>query len=378
MQPLKVLHLITDSAGISGAERVLLGLAERADRSRWSLTLGTVRAPGPLTRALEATGWPTFALGVEHWSQVPAGALRLVGLVQALAPDVIHTHLSASAAIGAFAARATGTPLVQTRHYTDQVSRNHSGGRLALDRWAARRCRGIAAVSEAGARHLVEVEGVPRERVEVIDNGADWDRLSAIDPAGAREHLRELGVGDGPLVGCAASFHPVKGHRHLVAAFARVHARCPAARLVLLGSNIVGGREEQAVREQVAGLGLAAQVHFLGHRGDASDLMPGFAVYAQPSLEEGFGLAVVEAMSSRRPVVVSDVGGMRLTVEHEVSGLRVPVADPEALGAAILRLLDDPALAARLGAAGSARARERYSLRRVLDDYDRFSRRVLA
>jgi glycosyltransferase involved in cell wall biosynthesis len=105
--------------------------------------------------------------------------------------------------------------------------------------------------------------------------------------------------------------------------------------------------------------------------------MAGLDVYVQPSVEEGFGLALVEAMAMRLPVVATAVGGMLATVEPDRSGLRVPPADPAALADAIVALLEDPARAAALGKEASERVRANYSITRMMTEYDRVYRAAL-
>jgi len=265
--------------------------------------------------------------------------------------------------------------LVQTRHYSDYIARFRKR-RAPIDAWAARRCERIIAVSDAAKAQLVDHEGVEDARVTVVENGVDWERLSAFDYAEGRRALEALGVPPGVAIGCAAMFNIRKGHTYLLQAMARVHARHPEAHLVLLGH---GSESEQAeIRGQAKRLGIAERVHLLGHRADAHSLMAGLDIYVQPSVEEGFGLAVIEAMAMRRPVVATAVGGMLQTVEPDRTGLRVAPADAVALADALLTLIDDPARRATLGSQASERVRERYSLQRMLGEYDDVYRASLA
>ena len=372
MRPLRILHLTTDGSTVAGAERVLLALGSAADRARWSLGFATVGPAGTVNELLAATGWPADSLGYRHATDGPAAVVRLARLVLAHRTDVLHAHLPRAVAFGALVAPVLGVPLVQTRHYSDYLHRFGTPAQRRVDRWAAARCAGIAGVSEAAREHLVQVERIPAVRVVVIENGVDWAGLSRIDPGPGRATLAALGVPAGPLVCCAASLHPRKGLHHLVDAFAPVVARVPAARLVLLGS----GGERDALRERIRGRGLDDHVRLLGQRVDAHALIAACDVYVQPSVEEGFGLAVLEAMAMRRPVVVSDVGGMQITVENGVSGVRVPPGNPGRLAEALAGLLLDRAEAARLGGAASARVRDHYSVERQVAAYDRWYRSI--
>ncbi len=371
---LRVLHLTTAGTGIAGAEQLLVGIAQRADRTRWDLGFCTVQVRGNMHDALAREGWPVSSLDVTGVSSVPTALVRFTKLLASFRPDILHTHLSHASLLGALAATVDRRlPLVQTRHYIGYVERFRRR-RAGADRWAARHCDRVIAVSEGARAQLVDNEGVAPERALVIENGVDCERLEAYDPAEGRKRLAALGVPPGLVIGCAGSFNAQKGHTYLLQAMARVLQELPTARLVLLGM----GRDEAATRAEVEQRGLSERVHFLGHREDAHSLMAAFDIYVQPSVEEGFGLAVIEAMAMRRPVIVSAVGGMLETVEPGRSGLRVPPADVAALEEAILLLARDPDRASTLGANAAQRVRELYSLERMLSRYDDVYRDALS
>jgi glycosyltransferase involved in cell wall biosynthesis len=364
--PLRVLHLTTAGDVLAGAEQLLVGIARTADRARWDLAFGTLTPRDKLHHAIAEHGWPVHALDINGLASVPAGLVRLRALLSEFRPDILHAHLFHGTLLAALAATLDRRlTLVQTRHYSDYIVRFRKR-RARVDAWAARRCNRVIAVSEIARAQLVESEGVSSARVVVVDNGVDWEHLAALEHAEGRRRLEALGIRPGVIIGCTARFDIQKGHTHLLQAFLRVRARQPEAGLVLLGQ----GPEEEKIRAEAERLGISDRVHFLGHRADAHSLMAGLDVYVQPSIEEGFGLAVIEAMAMRRPVVVSAVGGMLQTVEPDRTGLRVEPADPSALAAAILALVEDPPRAATLGRNASERVRARYSLQRMLAAYD--------
>jgi glycosyltransferase involved in cell wall biosynthesis len=126
----------------------------------------------------------------------------------------------------------------------------------------------------------------------------------------------------------------------------------PEAEFVLVGDGELRARLEAQADENV---------RLTGARDDVPELLASFDVYAQPSLYEGLCVAVLEAQAAGVPVIATPVGGMRDTVVHEETGLVVPVGDPQALAAALRRLLDDKPFAARLAAEAGRRLRERYT-----------------
>jgi glycosyltransferase involved in cell wall biosynthesis len=234
-----------------------------------------------------------------------------------------------------------------------------------LDNATARLCARLVAVSH-DTKRAYERQGYP-QRIEVVHNGVD------APPAHANGSLRaELGIPEGaPLVGEVARLCDVKGQRELIAALAQV----PDARLVLVGEDLEqGGAFRAGLERDAERAGVRDRVVFAGYRPDARALLGELDVFALPSWTEGLPLGVLEAMASARPVVATPVGGTPELVTDGETGLLVPPRDPDALAAALRRLLADADLRRRLGEAGERRAREEFSLdamcSRVLAIYD--------
>jgi glycosyltransferase involved in cell wall biosynthesis len=162
-----------------------------------------------------------------------------------------------------------------------------------------------------------------------------------------------------------ARFHPVKDHATLINAFATVARTRSDVDLMLAGD----GELRENLERQVETLGLAGRVRFLGVRRDVPDVLMASDVFTLSSLSEASSLTLLEAMASGLPVVVTDVGGNPELVRRGVDGLLVPRRDPVALGAALLRLLNDPALSASMGRAASARVAEEFDLGKTIDRY---------
>ena len=177
-----------------------------------------------------------------------------------------------------------------------------------------------------------------------MSDHTDW-------PPATRERRRAaralIGVGDDtPLIGTVGNLTRLKDHASLLRAVAVLPLH-PAAEVVLVGF----GEQQRNLEDLAAALGLTERVHLLGSRMDVNRLMPGFDVYVQPSLSEGFGLAVLEAMATGIPVVASAVGGLA-SLLADGAGLPVPPGDADAIATAISQVLDDADLAKRMIAAG--------------------------
>jgi glycosyltransferase involved in cell wall biosynthesis len=186
----------------------------------------------------------------------------------------------------------------------------------------------------------------------VIHSGVDLHRFSK----GAKQRAKkrkELGISPySLLVGYVGWLIPIKGVTYLVSAMAKVAEKYPKSLLVLVGKGDDKGEEEIKLKEQAERAGLEDKVHFLGWRSDVDEIMGCFDIFVLPSLNEGMGRVLVEAMAAGLPIVASRVGGIPDLVKHGKNGLLVPPADASALENDISVLLEDKEKRKRMGEAG--------------------------
>ncbi|GHC40685.1 glycosyltransferase family 4 protein [Streptomyces flavofungini] len=281
--------------------------------------------------------------------------------------DVVHDNQT----LGYGLLGDLGAPLVTTVHHPITVDR-----RLELDaapdwkrrasvrRWyaftrmqkrVARRLPSILTVSGTSRQEIVDHLGVRRDRVNVVHIGADTTLFSP-DPA-----VPEV---PGRIVTTSSADVPLKGLIHLVEALAKVRTENPAAHLVVVGKRAEDGPVAQAIEKY----GLQGAVEFVKGITDEElvDLVRSAQIACVPSLYEGFSLPAAEAMATGTPLLATTGGAI-----PEVAGrdgdtcLAVPPGDAGALAAGLTRLLGDPALRARLGAAGRARVLDRFTWARA-------------
>lgn len=298
------------------------------------------------------------------------GWLRVVPLARAAAPRlraadlVVAPNVGAGGLIGRWGRARHGVPYVCFAYAYEFLK--FSGNPLlgALLRGVYRDARLTVAISAYSRRKLTEFTG-PGPAVETIHPGAPEATVHAPERAAALRARMDLD--DAPVVLAVGRFIPRKGHLTLLKAFARVLDRHPGAHLVMVGR----GPLREACIEKARALGIEGHVHCPGFLDDP-DLAALYAtctLFALPTGEgaggqvEGFGLVFSEAHAHGKPVVAGRSGGTPDAVLHERTGLVVPAADPDATADAMNRLLDDPALAARLGAAGKARVEEELNWR---------------
>jgi glycosyltransferase involved in cell wall biosynthesis len=355
----KVLLLIK-GLGRGGAEQLLVSTVRHADPGRFTFTVayllpwkdalvGELRSEGAEVRCLDG------ARGVA-WT----GALRAL----ARDADLVHVH-SPYPAVGARLRLPRHLPLVYTEH--NEWPRYHRatywGNALTY-----RRNDHVFAVSDRVRESIRLPRGLRsrrRTRIETLHHGPDPTLLArAVEGEGARDELCE--EEDALVVGTVANLKVHKGIDVLLDAVPLVLRAEPKARFVIVGQ----GPLEDDLRARSSALGLNGAVRFTGFREDAARLANAFDVFVLPSLHEGLPIALLEAMSLGRPSVVTPVGGVPEVVSHREEALVVPPSDPPALAGAIVELLRDADLRARLGTNARRRAASfdiRAAVRRMED-----------
>ena len=288
-----------------------------------------------------------------------AAAWRLSRVLKQVEPEIVHAHdphgvAVAAAAIG-YGGLAVRPTLVASRRVDFPLKLN------ALSQWKYRQVAAFLCASEA-IRQILIGQGIPRERALTIHEGIDLAHVDAAPPVSVRETFWL--PTNAPIVGCIGALVEHKGHRHLVHASVDIVRAVPEARVVILGEGELRDDLARLIHE----LGLERHVLLPGFRPDVLSLLKTFDVFVMPSITEGLGTSILDAMACTRAVVASAVGGIPEVVEHETTGLLVPPRDATALGAAVVRLLRDATLTDRLGRAGRARVEGRFTAERMVQD----------
>jgi glycosyltransferase involved in cell wall biosynthesis len=355
----RILQLLA-TGGNGGAQESYTGLLLRLDRSRYDVRALSLSAGSAVSR-LRALG---VAVDVIDETDDELAVRELAAWLRREEIDLVHAHMYRAEVVGVRAGVAAGTPVLMA---TVHSSRVRSPGDVAL----------LASLTPSMDRLIVPSESIRRKvvgearegaRFAIIPNGVDLSRFASPAPCALR---REFGIpAEAPLLGVVARLEPEKGHRFLLDAMPSVLAPAPDAWLAIVGE----GSEAEALRAQAASLSVADRVVFTGRREDVSALTADLTVAVLPSLREAQGISILEAMARGVPVVASAVGGIPEVITSGVDGLLVPPGDPDALANAIGQLLSDAALRERIGAAGYATVRDRFSIdaqvRRIESVYD--------
>jgi glycosyltransferase involved in cell wall biosynthesis len=373
-----VLHVI-DSLGAGGAERSLAELLPRyRDAGFHSVVVCLKRRPDGVEDEVRAGGFDLRFIEPTAFVRQVTAVRRIIGDVH---PDLVHTTLVRSNLVGRLASirRSPVLSSVVNTSYAPSRTKLRTTRRAPLrvvrmlDRWSARRLTvHLHTISNTVADEATELLGVPRSKITVVPRGRGATRVGEITPerrASARA-LLDLAADD-EVVLAVARHDFQKGLGHLLEAALLLRADRPKLRVLIAGRT---GAATASLQPALDRLGPAGRA--LGFRDDVTDVLAAADVFAFPSLWEGQGGALVEALAIGLPIVASDLPVLREVVDDDEQALLVPVADPPALAAAISRLLDDPALRARLSSAAQCRYRERYTLERSAEGMVALYRRL--
>jgi glycosyltransferase involved in cell wall biosynthesis len=307
-------------------------------------------------------------------------------IIRAERPDVVHTHTAKAGTLGRLAA------------FAYNATRRRSSGALVVHTFHGHVLEGYFSAAVNRAVRLVErslahttdvvVTISPRQRADIVDRfriasaaqtavvplGLDLDALLGMD-AGAPDLRSAIGASAGDvIVGYAGRMVPVKDLDTLLRAFAAALARVPAMRLVLAGD----GPERARVQAMAGDLGIGPRTHFIGWTDDLTAFHATADIFALSSINEGTPVAAIEAMAAARPVAATAVGGVPDVVESGTHGILVPARATREFADALVCLATDAPLRYAMGRAGRARARDRYSHVRLVDDIEQLYTDALA
>ncbi len=359
--------LLSDSGEfVGGGEYSLLDLVSALAASPFR-PLVVCPGPGGLWERLRASGIPAEILPFPEWrSARPIAIARalsgLAALVKGRRVSLIHANAIGRVAVyGGLVGRWRGVPVIWHVRVKDSEGWK--------DRLLARLATRIVVNSDAVGQRFRDCAPA---KVRRIYNGVDLARFT---PGPPPADLRlSLGLPPGvPVVGSIGRFVAYKGYTYLLEAARLVREKIPEAHWVLVGD----GELRSELEAQSRRLGLEGRLRFAGWQERIPDYLALFDLFVLPSLGEHFGRVLLEAMAMAKAVVATNAGGVPEIVRDGETGILVPPADPAAMAAAAVTLLQDPAGAARMGTAGRRRAESEFSLARHADGIRALYREVL-
>jgi L-malate glycosyltransferase len=370
----RVLHLV-DSLNIGGTENQMACVALRMRQIGHRITVGCLRAEGPLLQVLQRAGVPVVEFRKEKTLLSFNGArqlLRLAGFLRRGKFDVLHAHDLWSTLLGVPAARLAHVPVViSSRRYLADLEW-YTPWRNRVMRFMYRLSTRVLVNSQAVRHRLVTRDRVGPQKVRVIYNAVDVERFAGVRRKKSKL-LPAMPDGSRVIAVLANMYNRVKGHDCLISAARSVCEHEPDVVFLLIGD----GTERPRLEAQTRDAGLEKKVMFLGRRTDVPELLACCDLAVLPSQAEAFPNALLESMSAGLPVVASAVGGSQEVIENGQNGLLVPPGNPEALAAAILRLIRDPRLAMKLAVTGQDDMRKHFSFDRLISEVEQLYKEPL-
>jgi glycosyltransferase involved in cell wall biosynthesis len=359
-----VLAELAGSAAYGGGERYLELLFGHLDRARYR-TLLICPEPGPFLERMEQRGVETRLVHLAPLLN-PLALWRLTRLLVRERVTILQTHGARANFYGRIAGRLAGVPvIISTVHNSlkdyeiRSLRRGLYGFLLRLTLPIVHR---IICVSDANRWDLIEECPAAAAKLQTVYNGVD---PAAFPSQPDRKKVREeLGIVAGPVLVMIARLTEQKGHRYLLQAVPTLLKTWPQFCCVFVGA----GELHESLHRMAIDLGVEQACRFLGVREDIADVLAAADVVVLPSLSEGFPFVLLEALAMGCPVVASRVNGVPELIEDHKTGLLVPPRDPQALAAAIRVILSDPTAASKMGAAGRAVVRERFTVDHMVAD----------
>ncbi len=362
---MRVVHIIK-VIRIAGAEQHLItllsGLRTQQIDAQMILLVEPNNPMENYIAALTAKGVPVQPMVIRQHADVTL-IPRLRQALEALTPDIVHTHLIHADLYGTLAAKWIGVPVISSRH-NDDAFRYRAPVRLVNRTLWKMTAAGIA-ISDAIKDFSIKVEGASPKQMHRIHYGLE----TAVQPLNRtdakRKLISELNLpAESTLVGMVCRLVEQKGVRYGLEAFVQVANTFPKSHLLIAGEGPL--RPELEVKVNEARLG--KRVHFLGWRSDAVALMAGLDILLAPSLWEGFGLVMLEAMAQQTPVIASRVSAIPEVVIDRETGLLVEPRDVDGLNKALSELLKDAALRQHMGLMGRDRMETAFSAKRMVEE----------
>ncbi len=359
----KILFVST-STTLGGAEKTLYALATLLDHRRFHVAgVVSLKAEGHYAKRLREQGVRVECLGLTRAPR-PADARRLAAIIDRERPDVVHAVMYQAIQLARMAKTRTKVPFKLVS--SPRVNyRSRSWWTLLVDRWLKERDDLLIAECAASRRFLLHQLNYKPAKVSVIRNGVDlagWSP-SKIDRQKKRMELR-LGAGD-VLVGAIGRLDRQKGFATLIEAMAKL--KNSPLRCAILGD----GPEHDRLAAMIRRHAVERTVWLLGEKNEIPSWLSALDLYCLPSLWEGLPNSLLEAMALGLPVVASNVDGVPEAVTDGKTGLLVPPSRPAALAKALQTLANDAEKRAALGAAAKADISERFTLRRMIGEYEK-------
>jgi glycosyltransferase involved in cell wall biosynthesis len=360
---IRVAHVTFDMR-IGGAEQVIYHLVKETDAGRFEVSVLCLEDHvGPFGWQLEEEGHSLTTCGRQ-----PGFDVSLVKKVHRFVVekniDVLHCHQYTPYVYGLLGSIGTSSRVIFTEHgrfYPDGSKLK----RKLVNPLFNLKTDHITAISSTTKDALARFEHLPERKIRVIYNGIDGTRFQS---SGAPSPLRkELSISlHAPVIGTVARLDPIKNHPMMIRSMEAVRKIYPEAVLIIVGD----GPEHENLEKLTKDLGLTSHVAFPGFRKDTQNFYALFDIFLLTSFSEGTAMTLLEAMAGSLPCIVTDAGGNGEIVVNDVTGFVIPIGDDHKLSEKTTVLLENGQLRESMGRAGRKRFEDRFTVEKMVKEYE--------
>ena len=344
MGKIKILYIIT-SLGLGGAEKLLLSYLKMLDKDKYKFYVCCLREkPDDLLQDFAKYG-EVINLRIRN-SFNPAVVTILIKLLREIKPDIIHTHLFQARFYATVAHFFCNRSILITHKHNNVNLKKHNIF-ILLEMISIFFNKKIIAISESVKRSLMRYEFVPSKKIIVLHNGIEYQKFKKT------ANSKIISIQNPIIIGTVCRLEKQKGIRYLLLAMNSILAKFPSAQLEIIGD----GSLLEELKELSKNLGISNSVNFFGKFTDVIPFYKRMDIFILPSIYEGFGIVLLEAMAAGLPVVASNVDGIKEVVVDAESGILISPKNPEAIASAVIQLIENPQLVKSLVENGLKRAR---------------------
>lgn len=375
--PKKILFY-TDTTLTSGAENHILNLIKFLDRKKFTplLLCSGHENLNEWCRKIKETGCEVTRL-ITKGKHNPRHFFSLKRIAEEMEIDFLHAHIwnPASGRYAYLAAKTAKKPLITTEHDPFLLPPI----KHFIKKYLIKNVSRVIAISGANKELLKKIHPEMREKIDVIHNGIDitwWESQLLGFSKNDRNEFRKKNFNaekKTKIITCIAELHPRKGLMYLIEAAKLLKEKNPDFVVAIAGR----GRLQKAIGEKIKKYGLAEHVKLLGYRKDIPQILASSDLFVLPSLNEAFGLVLLEAMAAKLPVIATKNGGIPEIITNNVTGILVPPKDEKALTYAIIRLMNNEELASRLARAGYEQVKTHFDIKNMVKKTEKVYEEIL-
>ena len=344
MKKIKILHVIT-SLGLGGAEKLLLSYLKNLDKKKYSFYVCCLRDK-PDDLSFEISEYAQIINLKMKNKFNPAVIFHLLNVIKKIQPEIIHTHLFQPRIYTTFAHLLYRRGVLITHKHSIVNPRKHHIFML-LEMVTILFNNKVIAISESVKKSLNKYEFIPKSKIFVLTNSIDCKKFNEAFKQ------RAYPIDKSIVIGTVGRIERVKGIKYLLLAMKIILRQYSNARLEIVGD----GSELNELKLLAEKLGISNSVIFFGKLAHPIPNYSRMDIFVLPSLLEGFGIVLLEAMAAGIPVIATNVHGIKEVVIDGKSGILIPPKNPEAIAKSVLRIIEDPRLSKDLVEEGFKRAR---------------------